>query len=252
MKKVNLLLVVIGLFSLLGANAQVTVTDSKTIKLGTTNNIVSTDYKANFGDAAGVEFNSSDDPGTLIESGNIEGAGVYMDGDKIVMWSPGDDNIVNFCDEDLMNGAGSNFHDAVVSFVDGEGYYYQVSDSTHKEQITNIKSSLSKMMQLRGVEYFHKKNSKKAAKENEKNSNFIEVREKKSGFLAQEVEKILPEAVATNKAGVKFVNYQAMIPFLVEAMREQQTQIEQLKKENETMKNDIAQIKKSLKLDIVK
>jgi len=62
----------------------------------------------------------------------------------------------------------------------------------------------------------------------------------------------LPEAVATNKAGVKFVNYQAMIPFLVEAMREQQTQIEQLKKENETMKNDIAQIKKSLKLDIVK
>ena len=50
-------------------------------------------------------------------------------------------------------------------------------------------------------------------------------KEKKTGFLAQEVEAVIPEAVSTSKTGVKYVNYQAIVPFLVEALKEQQNQL---------------------------
>ena len=46
------------------------------------------------------------------------------------------------------------------------------------------------------------------------------------GFLAQEVEKLLPEAVTKDDQGYYAVNYSAVVPVLVEALKEQQQQIE--------------------------
>ncbi len=48
------------------------------------------------------------------------------------------------------------------------------------------------------------------------------------GFIAQDVEKVFPELVYTNKNGIKSVAYQSLIPVLVETIRSQQTQIEKL------------------------
>lgn len=250
MKTIKLSILVIGLLITIGLNAQVTVTDANTVKLGATLNVVGSSATGQYGQALGTSFGTPYDKGTLIEAGNNESGGLYMDGDKVIIWSPGDDNLVNFCDEDNMGGSGTDFHQAIIAYIDGEGYYFQVSDSTKKEQISTINSALSKMIKLRGVEYYHKKNNENASKDSETKNKLTNI--KKSGFLAQEVETVVPEAVATNEAGIKFVNYQALIPFLVEAMKEQQSQIEQLQKENSAMRADIEQIKQSLKLSKIK
>ena len=50
-----------------------------------------------------------------------------------------------------------------------------------------------------------------------------------SGVIAQEIESILPEAVQTRESGMKAVRYEKIIPLLIEAIKEQQKQINELK-----------------------
>ena len=51
------------------------------------------------------------------------------------------------------------------------------------------------------------------------------------GLLAQEVEKVLPEAVhVINDDGYKGVDYAKLVPLLIEGIKEQQHQINDLKK----------------------
>ena len=57
-----------------------------------------------------------------------------------------------------------------------------------------------------------------------------------SGFIAQEVEKVLPEAVQTGDDGYKSIAYYEIIPSLVEALKEQQTIIDELQKEVDDMR----------------
>ena len=60
------------------------------------------------------------------------------------------------------------------------------------------------------------------------------------GFIAQEVEKVVPELVFTNpEDGYKGVNYDEMTAVLVEAIKEQQKVIEQLKAEVEELKSKV-------------
>ena len=49
------------------------------------------------------------------------------------------------------------------------------------------------------------------------------------GVIAQEVEKILPEIVTTRESGYKAVKYEKIVPLLIEAIKEQQKQIEELR-----------------------
>jgi len=51
------------------------------------------------------------------------------------------------------------------------------------------------------------------------------------GLMAQGLEKIMPNAVQTNENGVKFVNYSAVTPLLVEGLKEQQKRIEDLQQQ---------------------
>jgi cell division protein FtsB len=54
--------------------------------------------------------------------------------------------------------------------------------------------------------------------------------------------------VKTGRDGYKRVDYTRMTPVLVEAVKEQQAQIEKLKAENSKMKEEIAQIKSLLEI----
>ncbi len=56
------------------------------------------------------------------------------------------------------------------------------------------------------------------------------------GVIAQEVEKVLPELARTNDDGTMSVRYQGLTAVLIEAIKEQQTQIEELKAENDALK----------------
>ena len=69
-------------------------------------------------------------------------------------------------------------------------------------------------------------------------------KENKIGLLAQEILKVFPELVkeGNDKNGTMSVNYQGLIPVLINAIKEQQNQIDELmvkielkrKSENET------------------
>jgi hypothetical protein len=51
------------------------------------------------------------------------------------------------------------------------------------------------------------------------------------GFIAQEVEKLLPHSVHTDENGIKSINYSTVIPFLVEAVKVLNQRLEALEKQ---------------------
>jgi hypothetical protein len=57
------------------------------------------------------------------------------------------------------------------------------------------------------------------------------------GFIAQELEEVLPEVVHTRGDGYKTVMYEKVVPVLTQAIKEQQAMIENLKAEIELLKN---------------
>jgi hypothetical protein len=89
------------------------------------------------------------------------------------------------------------------------------SDENLKENIVPMKNVLPKVLELQGYTYSWKKDGKDGRKD--------------IGLLAQEVEKQFPEIVH-EKDGYKQVDYQKMVAVLIEAVREQQGQIDALQK----------------------
>jgi hypothetical protein len=54
-------------------------------------------------------------------------------------------------------------------------------------------------------------------------------KEKHFGFVAQEVEEVLPELVRQDSQGKKTLSYNEFIPYLVRVIQEEQKKIEKLK-----------------------
>ena len=59
--------------------------------------------------------------------------------------------------------------------------------------------------------------------------NWIDNKRPAIGIIAQEVEQIIPEVVDTNENGIKSVSYDSIIALLIESIKEQQKQIDELK-----------------------
>jgi hypothetical protein len=95
------------------------------------------------------------------------------------------------------------------------GTLTQNSDERFKQDITLINNALEKVMQLNGYEYYWKPELQR--------DSAVQI-----GLLAQNVEKVLPQLVATDNEGTKSVAYQNMVPVLIEAMKQQQQRIEKL------------------------
>ena len=82
-----------------------------------------------------------------------------------------------------------------------------------KENITKIENALEKVLQLEGVSFNWKANGKKDI-----------------GMIAEEVGKIVPEAVAwENETYAKSIDYDRLVPLLVEAIKELKAEIDALK-----------------------
>ncbi|MEO6231648.1 MAG: tail fiber domain-containing protein [Ferruginibacter sp.] len=96
------------------------------------------------------------------------------------------------------------------------GTLFQNSDERLKKNITPLKNTLSKISQLNAYTY----QWKDTARGNED----------QLGLLAQEVEKQFPQLVMTDGDGKKSVAYGNMVPILLQAVKEQQQQIDELKK----------------------
>lgn len=93
------------------------------------------------------------------------------------------------------------------------------SDESLKENIAPIENALGKVVDLRGVEFDYK-----------------ETGDHSIGLIAQEVEKVLPDLVYESEEGIKSVAYQNIVAVLIEAVKEQQIQIELLKYEINSLK----------------
>jgi hypothetical protein len=86
------------------------------------------------------------------------------------------------------------------------------SDASLKTDVRTISHALDDVRRMRGVRFKWKANGKPSV-----------------GVIAQEVEAVYPELVSTDPDHVKSVEYAQLIGVLIEAVKEQQAQIDELR-----------------------
>ena len=102
---------------------------------------------------------------------------------------------------------------------EGDVIAYSASDRRLKENITPISNALDKVSKIGGYEFDW--NDKQTVWEEGKHD---------VGVIAQEVLEVVPEATKERKDGYLGVDYEKLIPVLIQAIKEQQAQIEGLQK----------------------
>ena len=102
---------------------------------------------------------------------------------------------------------------AFVGNISATGTIQSTSDITLKENLEIIENPIEKIKEINGYTY-----------------NMIGKDERDAGLVAQEVEKVLPEVVSENSDGIKSLAYGNIMALLVETVKEQQKQIDELKK----------------------
>ena len=114
-------------------------------------------------------------------------------------------------------GAGATFCGGPLHVCDDiVAFYGQSSDISLKENISTLDNPLAKVMQIRGTEYDWK--------EGNKNYSGHDI-----GVIAQDIEKVLPEAVSTKPDGTKGVHYNKLIPLLIEAVKDLSNKVDDIK-----------------------
>jgi hypothetical protein len=119
--------------------------------------------------------------------------------------------------------------------VEGDviAYSTTISDERLKDDVTTIQNPLDKIKALRGVEYIWNAGSRSGKRD--------------LGLIAQEVEMVIPEIVHDHELPLidgesgtvyKTVDYEKMVAVLIEGMKEQQSQIDELKSEISKLKGE--------------
>ncbi|MDD2487262.1 MAG: tail fiber domain-containing protein, partial [Candidatus Gracilibacteria bacterium] len=136
----------------------------------------------------------------------------------------------------ILNNPGTGYENLIANAIYGTAFYYY-SDKRLKENIKKIESPLEKIKQLNGYTFDWKKDKKKDI-----------------GVIAQEVEKVFPQAVNTDsKSNMKTVEYGNLVAPLIEAVKELANKIEKIannyidqQKKIDELKNQNAKILKRL------
>jgi len=113
----------------------------------------------------------------------------------------------------------------------------ELSDVRYKKNILILTNALNNIQKLRGVSYDWKIDEFP-------NKNF-EVKHQ-IGLIAQELELIYPELVNTDREGYKSVDYSKLVAVLIEAIKEQQSQITNLQKDLSNHYSEITNLKASI------
>ena len=119
------------------------------------------------------------------------------------------------------NGTFANRSDAFKVMANGDttvsndltvgGDIVVSSDARLKANIVSLGSTLAKLLLIDGKSYTMKKNGKQ-----------------KIGVLAQEIQTVFPELVTTDDKDMLAVNYQGLVPVLINAIKEQDDKISRL------------------------
>jgi hypothetical protein len=136
-------------------------------------------------------------------------------------------DIAGLTDGSLINGVNDRLNffcsgqgDILSLFGNGNavlmGNLTQNSDTRLKKDIRPLQNPLQKLIQLNGYNYYwiHPNSDQNL----------------QTGVLAQEVQKFFPDLVKENEKGILSVNYSGLIPVMIESIKEQQQQIDELKK----------------------
>jgi len=99
------------------------------------------------------------------------------------------------------------------------------SDKSLKENIKNIENPLDKVSQINGVTFDWTDDYIKQHGGEDK----YFVRKNDVGVIAQEIEKVLPQVVATREDGIKAVKYDRIVALLIESVKELKKEVEELK-----------------------
>lgn len=111
---------------------------------------------------------------------------------------------------------------AISGNVQGTAFFYS-SDARLKTNIKPLQNSLQKIMQLQGVSFDWKKSGQGSV-----------------GLIAQDAQKVFPELISIDKStGMMSLQYANLVAPLIEAVKEQQKQIEELKLEVKTLRGKI-------------
>lgn len=158
-----------------------------------------------------------------IDGTNFSG-GVEIDATELGSWEPAiHTNVSN--QATLSYRLSYNFMDRF--YVAGAGWLwcylggYFGSDINMKTNITEIESPLEKVINLHGVSFEFKE----------------DLGTTRTGVIAQEVEKVLPGAIRTMNDGSKAISYNDLIGLLIEAIKEQQNMIDNLKSGESNIKS---------------
>ena len=109
----------------------------------------------------------------------------------------------------------------------GDIVAFSSSDRKFKNNIQLIPNALEKVSKLNGVTW-----------EWNDDVNDVTKSSPKTGLIAQEVQEVLPEVVSEREDGYLGLDYSKMVGLLVEAIKEQQTQIHSLTIEIENLKKN--------------
>ena len=133
----------------------------------------------------------------------------------------------------LVNATSGNFGTVKVSSTKltfnpntgelGATVFNSTSDERLKENIQPIDTGLNIIESLSGKTFSFKGSG-----------------EKSSGFIAQEIRKVIPHVVSAQETGYLSVNYDAVIPYLVEAVKELSQENKKLKAEIVTLATEIS------------
>jgi trimeric autotransporter adhesin len=129
------------------------------------------------------------------------------------------------CPSAVLVGIGTTTPDAVLSVAGnadkvGGGSWDTYSDGRLKNVNGSFASGLDQVMLLRPIRYRYKPG----------NGMGIRDREEHIGVVAQEIQRVIPEAVTENGRGYLLVNNDPVIWSMVNAIKEQQREIEQQQK----------------------
>jgi hypothetical protein len=111
-------------------------------------------------------------------------------------------------------------------YATGDVIAYYTSDKRLKENIKPIENAIDKVKLLNGVTYNWNQTYLNSIPEGLK----AITNRRDVGLIAQEVEAVLPELVITKETGYKGIKYDRVVALLIEAVKEQQKEIDDLKK----------------------
>lgn len=154
----------------------------------------------------------------------LKGGGACVEGGKYYSSTLGNGSVQrvlgietssNFVD--IVNAGGTQIrfinqaYNAVLGNFDNAGNFVAAgnisaySDRTLKSNIKRIKGAMAKVRELVGVTFTRRRSKDKT---------------RHMGFIAQDVEKVVPEVVRTDEKGVKMIAYPNLTALLAEALKE--------------------------------